>query len=141
MFLPPVSANSISRLLCPFGVLSHFACNWFFYIKTNASSTLPFSISKNGVVIIYLSVVLLERTVLKPRLNQSDDIKLVLLKHHYKLVKCWHYSLGYIRRCPFKVPSEILHLWLYPKNLLWVIYYLWLYPVFLYFDMTVCILG
>ena len=49
---------------------------------------LPFSISKNGVVIIYLSVVLLERTVLKPRLNQSDDIKLVLLKHHYKLVKC-----------------------------------------------------
>ena len=44
-------------------------------------------------MIIYLNVALLERTVLKPRLTQSNDIKLVLLKHHYKLLKCRHYSL------------------------------------------------
>ena len=33
-------------------------------------------------------MVLLEQTVLKPRLTQSNDIKLILLKHLYKLVEC-----------------------------------------------------
>ena len=42
---------------------------------------------------IYLNTVLFERKVLKPRLTQSNDIKLVLLKDHDKLVKCRHYSL------------------------------------------------
>ena len=58
---------------------------------------LPILFLKNGVIIIYLNVVLLERTILKPRLTQSNDIKLVLLKHDCKLVKCRHYSLDVIR--------------------------------------------
>ena len=88
LFLPLISTNSISRLLYPLLFVSHFVCNWLFYIKAITSSTLVYSISKSKFIIIYFNMVLLEQTVLKPRLTQSNDIKLVPLKHHYKLVEC-----------------------------------------------------
>ena len=66
LFLAPISTNSIFRLLCPLekSILK-------------GRSALVFSISKNGVVTIYLNAVLLGRTFLKLRLNQSKNIKLV----------------------------------------------------------------
>ena len=37
-------------------------------------------------------MVLVKQTVLKPHLTQSNNIKMVLFKHNYKLIKCHHYS-------------------------------------------------
>ena len=117
LFLPLISTNSISRLLYPFLFVSHFVCNWLFYIKAIAFSTLVYSISKNTVIIIYLNMVLLEQTVLKPRVTQSSDIKLVLLKHHYKLVECdivaWllRWTIDVCLECSFSFWWYLIILW------------------------------